>query len=213
MVNSGVPDILILFYADTLDVSKVLPFRYIAAAKVCPQFEGMLERMMLRSLEKHDKLYGKTLLLVDVSGSMFGGVTVSKKSDLGRFDAAAALAMLCREVCESVDIYSFSNSAVRIPPRRGFALRDTLETSQGHGSTYLGKALTEVNNGSYDRIIVFTDEQAQDKVPDPGTKGYIINVAAYANGINHKSWTTVTGFSEAIIDYILALESEGTFAS
>jgi hypothetical protein len=210
MVQAGVSEDLIREYAKTVDTSKVLPFRYIAAARMMPQFEDMLEQMMLKGLESHDKLSGKTLLLIDVSGSMFGA-RVSSKSDMDRFDAAAALAMLCREMCETVDIVSFSNDAVLVPPRRGFALRDSIRDSQQHGGTYLGQALYKtLNRKDYDRVIVFTDEQSHDvvKAPLKGTKGYIINVAAYQNGVNHSAWTTVSGFSEAVIDYILALERE-----
>jgi len=209
MVKAGVSDQLIREYANRVDVTRVLPFRYISAAKIVPQFEDMLEQMMFKSLETHPKLPGKTLLLVDVSGSMFFG-NVSNTSDLSRFDAAAALAMLCREVCEQVEIYSFSTEIKRVAPRRGFALRDAVLNSQGHGGTYLGAALETLKGTDANRVIVFTDEQTHDPVnaPPKQTKGYIINVAAYENGVNHSRWTTITGFSEAVMDYIQAIESE-----
>lgn len=210
MVQAGVDERLIRAYGSTIDVSKVLPFRYIAAARTVPQFEDMLESMMLRSLSFHEPMPGKTLLLVDVSGSMFGA-PVSRKSDLDRFDAAAALSILCREICEQVDIYSFSGDAVRVAPRRGFALVDALEKSQAHDFTYLQKALTSITGlEKYNRIIVFTDEQSADKVlaPPLNCKGYIINVAAYSKGINNAAWTQISGFSESVLDYIQLLESE-----
>jgi len=208
MRDSGVSDSLIRAYAQTVDVSRVLPFRYIAAARIVPQYEDMLESMMFRSLANHQKIPGKTVLLIDVSGSMFG-TPISQKSDLERFDAAAALAMLCREVCETVEIYSFSNNAVRVAPRRGFALREAISKSQNHGGTQLGQAMQTINaNGSYDRCIVFTDEQSYDRPDAPRGKGYVVNVASYENGVNHAAWTEVNGFSEAVIDYIQALERE-----
>lgn len=204
MVQAGISESEIRSYAQGIDVSKVLPFRYVAAARIMPQFEDMLENMMLRSLEQAPKLPGKTVLLVDVSGSMFG-TKVSAKSDLDRFDAAAALAMLAREICEEVEIYTFSNSVVRVAPRRGFALRDALNQSQPHYGTYLGSALTYINaNTQYDRVIVFTDEATHDRVPDPvkNTNNYILNVASYQNGINNGKYVTITGFSEAVLEYI-----------
>jgi len=208
MRDSGVADSLIRQYARTVDVSKVLPFRYIAAARIVPQYEDMLEEMMFRSLETHQKIPGKTVLVIDVSGSMFG-TKISSKSDLDRFDAAAALAILCREVCEQVEIYSFSGDAVRVAPRRGFALREAISRSQNHGGTYLGQSMRTVNsNGSYDRCIVFTDEQSYDRPEAPKGKGYVVNVAAYENGVNHSAWTEINGFSEAVVDYIQALEQE-----
>jgi hypothetical protein len=208
MRDSGVNTSLIRSYASSVDVTKVLPFRYVAAARIVPEFEDMLESMMFRSLETHDKIPGKTVLVIDVSGSMFGA-TISQKSDLDRFDAAAALAMLCREVCEEVEIYSFSGNAVRVAPRRGFALREAISASQNHGGTKLGQAMQTINaNGSYDRCIVFTDEQSYDRPDAPRGKGYVVNVASYENGVNHNAWTEVNGFSEAVIDYIQALERE-----
>lgn len=206
MVEAGIPEQMIRAYAETVNVEKVLPFRYVAAARIMPQFEDMLEKMMLRSLSSQEKLPGKTVLLVDVSGSMFGP-KVSEKSDLDRFDAAAALAMLCREVCEEVEIYSYSSDAVRVAPRHGFALRDAIHNSQPHGGTHLGTALSTVNRqAKYDRVIVFTDEQSYDRVDAPRGLGYVLNVASYENGINNGAWTTITGFSEAVIDYIRAIE-------
>lgn len=208
MRDSGVNTDLIRSYARSVDVSKVLPFRYVAAARIVPEFEDMLESMMFRSLATHDKIPGKTVLVIDVSGSMFG-TKISSKSDLDRFDAAAALAMLCREVCEEVEIYSFSNNAVRVAPRRGFALREAISSSQHHGGTQLGNAMRTINaNGSYDRCIVFTDEQSYDRPDAPRGKGYVVNVASYENGVNHNAWTEVNGFSEAVVDYIQALERE-----
>ncbi len=209
MVEAGVPESAIRAYGLTVDVSKVLPFRYIAAAKIVPQFEDMLEAMMCVSLQEMPKLPGKTVLLVDVSGSMFGR-KVSWKSDLDRFDAAAALAMLCKEVCENVEIYTFSSGLARVAPRSGFALHEALSNSQEHGATHLGRALRSLQTkGDYDRIMVFTDEQSKDAVGGPKCdKGYMINVAAYENGVTHSAWTTISGFSEAVIDFIRESEDD-----
>lgn len=208
MVQAGVPESDIRAYSFELDVSKVLPFRYIAAARIVPQFEDMLEAMMLRSLANAEKLPGKTVLLVDISPSMFG-TKVSAKSDLDRYDAAAALAVLCREICEEVEIYSFSTEVARVAPRRGMALVEAIKTSQMRNGTLLGKAVRFANSTGYDRLIVITDEESQDTVPAPkGNKAYILNVASYKNGVNHSAWTTITGFSEAVIDYIREAEKE-----
>lgn len=209
MVQSGVDDSLIRSYGASVNVEKVLPFRFIAAARIVPQFEDMLEQMMFKALEKHEKLPGKTVLVIDVSGSMFG-TKVSAKSDLDRFDAAAALAVLCREICEQVEIFSFSYDAVRVAPRRGFALVDAIRNSQNHGGTSLGQSLRTIYKsvGRHDRCIVFTDEGTYDRVEAPKCKNaYVLNVAAYENGINHQDWMTISGFSEAVIDYIQMFEN------
>ena len=210
MSQAGVDESLVRSYAKSVNTDRILPFRFIAAARMMPQFEDMLEDMMLRSLESHEKLPGKTVLLIDVSDSMFGA-WVSAKSDLDRFDAAAALAVLAREICEEVEIYSFSYNAIRVAPRRGFALVEAIRDSQSHGGTQLGQAMFAINrqHAGYDRVIVFTDEQSSDRVPAPKGKGYVINVASYQNGINSGAYTTITGMSEAIIDFIQMSEKTG----
>lgn len=211
MVQAGIDESMIRAYAKDLDASRVLPFRYIAAARIVPQFEDMLEDMMLRSLAACEKLPGKTKLYLDVSSSTFG-VPVSAKSDLTRQDAILALGMLCREICEEVEIYSFSGHALRIPARRGFALADAIKNSQHCTGTSLSASLNQFADSKSDRIIVITDEQSHDRVRGPkaygGDKGYILNVGTYQNGINSGEWETITGFSEASIDYIQALEKE-----
>ena len=209
MTQSGVSETLIRQYSTQVDVSRVLPFRFIAAARIVPQFEDMLENMMFRALADVPKIKGKTVLVIDVSGSMFG-TNISAKSDLDRFDAAAALAVLCREICEQVEIYSFSHDAVRVAPRRGFALVEAISKSQNHGGTQLGHAMRTIDSQtSYDRVIVFTDEQSYDRPQSPRGKGYLVNVASYQHGVNHSAWNEINGFSEAIVDYIQAFEAEG----
>ena len=209
MTEAGISESVIRAYAKNLDVSKVLPFRYIAAARIVPQLESMLEEMMLRSLESHEKLPGKTRLLVDVSSSMYSA-TVSAKSDLTRQDASLALAILCREICEEVEIYSFSGRALRIADRRGFALADAIKNSQPCTGTKLGLCLRSSAHSKVDRVIVFTDEQSFDTPLAPSSygadKGYVVNVAAYINGINNSSWLCIDGFSEAVLDYLVAVE-------
>ena len=206
MTQAGVAESLIREYGAVVDVSKVLPFRFIAAARIVPQFEDMLEQMMFRALADQPKLPGKTVLVIDVSGSMFGA-RISQKSDLDRFDAAAALAILCREICEQVEIYSFSHDVVRVAPRRGFALVEAISKSQNHGGTELGQSMHTINAQTrYDRVIVFTDEQSYDRPQSPRGRGYLVNVASYQHGVNHSAWNEINGFSEAIIDYIQAFE-------
>lgn len=201
MESVNVDENIIFSALEKMKVERVLPFRFISASKYAPQWESHLEKAMLKCLEGRSKLDGKTVLLIDVSGSM--DAAISAKSDLMRFDAANGLAILARELCESVAVYSFSSNLVRVPDRRGFALRDAISNSQSHSSTYLGQAVATINEKeTYDRIIVLTDEQSHDAVPNAKAKGYLINVAANKNGIGYGAWTHIDGWSEAVFDYI-----------
>ncbi len=184
---------------------RVLPFRFLAAARYAPQWEEALEQAMLKCVAGQEKLPGNTIVLVDVSGSMTA--PLSHRSEMQRTDAAYGLAVLLREIGEKAAVFSFSNSLVEVPARRGFALRDAIDASQNHGATYLGKAVDGLNREErYDRLIVITDEQAHDTVPTPNGKGYVINVASNKNGVGYGKWTHIDGWSESVVEYIRTLE-------
>jgi len=203
--ESGVDEALVLSALEKMNAQRVLPFRFLAAARYAPQWEPALESAMLKCVAAQEKLAGKTVLLVDVSGSMIA--PLSRRSEMLRTDAAYGLAVLLREISERVAVYSFSDNLVEVPARRGFALRDAIDASQRHNGTYLGKAVEQLNQKQrYDRLIVVSDEQAHDTVPNPQGKGYVINVASYKNGVGYGKWTHIDGWSESVVEYIRTLE-------
>ncbi len=205
MKEAGVSEDLIVGYASAVDIKRVLPFRFIAAARAVPAYEHILEPMMLRACEGREKLPGKTAVLLDVSGSM--DAPISAKSDIQRIDAACGVAILLRELCEAVEVFTFSNAVAQVAPRRGFALRDAIVTSQPHSSTQMGAAVALLNGErQFDRLIVLTDEQSADRIPAPQAKGYVINVASGKNGVGYGPWMHVDGWSESVIDYVIELE-------
>ncbi len=208
MHTAGVADEMVLAALAAMKTDRVLPFRFLAAARNAIQWEPALEAAMFRSLEgRSARLSGHTVLLVDVSGSMVS--PISARSEMNRTDAAYGLAILLREIAEKVTIYTFSTEAKRVPSRRGMALRDALDQSQAHGGTNLGASLKQVErelHEKFDRLIVITDEQSHDSVPAPHGKGYVINVASARNGVGYGAWNHIDGWSEAVIDYIVELE-------
>jgi 60 kDa SS-A/Ro ribonucleoprotein len=204
---AGVDEPLVERALYAMNVARVLPFRFLAAARHAPQWEEALEAAMFRALRDAAPMPGRTVLLVDVSGSMVA--PLSRRSEMLRTDAAYGLAVLLREVCEKVSIFTFSDRTVLIPPRRGFALRDAMAGSQPNHGTYLGRALDEVARiePCAERVIVLTDEQSHDRIGAPLGRGYIINVASARNGVGYGPWTHLDGFSEAIVEYIRELET------
>lgn len=206
MLDAGV-DMNIVYKAllDGAKKSKALPFRYLAAARAVPQWEPVIDAAMHESMAGMVRMTGTTIVLVDVSGSMSD--PLSSKSDLRRLDAAAGLAVLLRGICDGVRVFTFSERLVEIAPRSGMALVDAITSSQPHRGTYLGAAVKSINELEHDRLIVITDEQSHDYVPAPAGRGYMINVAAYQNGIGHDQWLKISGFSEAVVSYIQAVEA------
>lgn len=206
MKQAGVDPKLMALNILAMDTARILPFRFIAAARFAPELEPELETAMFKSIKDDEaELEGTTLILVDVSGSM--DQPLSAKSDMRRIDAACGVAMVLREMAEKVIVHTFSTTCVQVPSRRGFALRDAIVASQPHSSTHLGAALHAITD-AYDRIVVITDEQSADDVPAPKGKGYVINVASAKNGIGYGPWTHIDGFSEGVVRYLIAYEAD-----
>lgn len=183
---------------------RVLPFRYVAAARACPRMEPALDQALSEAVLSMPILSGRTIVLVDVSGSMDD--RLSARSDMRRVDAAAALASM---IHGERRVFTFSNSLVEVPPRVGMAGVDAIIQSQPHAGTRLGEAVAAVNKISHDRLIVVTDEQSVSRVPDPVAKrAYMINVASYRNGVGYGKWTHIDGFSEAVFRFIHEIEND-----
>lgn len=227
MLESGVPlPVIAEGLQRAVGSSKfgVLPFQFVAAARVVPALEPAIEKAMLGGIRRFvsesgddftvSLLNGHTVLLVDVSGSMQD--KLSAKSTLNRSDAAGAMAILLREVCNEVSVFDYNTTVREVPARSGFALRDAIRRPSN--GTYTGASakavLDEVTRRlgrAPERIIVITDEQtdrfggALPALPKE-TRGYVMNVAPYQNGIAWGSWTTISGFSENLVKFIMSVE-------
>lgn len=225
MTEAGVDRDLITAYAKTVNTERVLPFRFITAARENKPLEDILEPLMLRAAGERPKLLGKTVVVIDTSGSM--GASISTKSTVSRLKTAAALAILLREQCDDVRFYATAGSdggrthaTMAIAPRRGFALADEFETSKlypkiGGGGIFLKQMCDWVadKEKTAERLIVLTDEQDVDNKANPkeanafGVKNYIINVASHKNGVGYGKWHHIDGWSESVLDYIQYFET------
>lgn len=225
MEEAGVDRNLIRAKLNTLKDSRLLPINYIAAAQAVPRFEAEIEQAMFRGLAGYPRLSGRTLLIVDVSGSM--GASISEKSDLSRLDVAAAVTALTREICDDATIYVTAgvdhlrkHDTMLAPPRRGFALADFIKNraqdNVGYGGIFTRQALEYCRGneqGDFDRIIVFSDSQDCDyphlTMPAPfGRHNYIVNVSANTRGIAYRGvWDVeISGWSPEFLRYIAAVE-------
>lgn len=226
MIEAKVPKMNIADAIAAMKVERVLPFRFVTASRYAPDFEDNLEKAMLRCLEQQPKLPGKTVLIVDVSGSMFGYGNISAKSEITRVDAACALAMLIREISEEAVVYATAGNdytrihkTQKVPARRGFALLDVIQKDMkeklGGGGIFLKQCMDYVyeEEKTADRVIVFTDEQDCDKKCNPATanafgkENYLINISVEKNGIGYGKWVHIDGFSEAVVDFIGCYEN------
>lgn len=208
ILESGVSTDIVKTRIASINQKKLLPIDFIRAGQNNPSVESEVEDKLLNFYDT-PALKGKTALLIDVSGSMYGNSYCGDRNERQKY--ANALAMIGREACEDVYIYSFSNDVKVVPNRHGFALAEAINTSQDHRGTYMWKALNEVNSKGYDRIIVVTDEQTQDSYSKSVLNGnvYIVNIASYQRGVGYnQNITHINGTSDRVFNYIEALENE-----
>lgn len=191
--------------------SKALPFRFLAAARHAPTYAQAISDAMLTAVQGWS-LPGKTIIVVDVSPSM--DWPLAGRSQMSRMDAAGALAVLLREVCRDVDIYTFSGGVTRIQAWRGLPLVEGIVNSQERNGTYLRRALEAIRayerNAEADRVLVLTDEQSHDGIASAwAPRSYVFNLATYEPALKVDSgWRRVNGFSERLVDW-MALEEYG----
>ena len=145
---------------DEVAKSKQLPFRFWSAYKETEhsnQFSLAIERAFDASLVNVPALSGRTLILVDMSGSMWG--RMSAKSDLMRHDSAALFGAALAKRADEADLVRFGSGSEAIKFTKSTSvlkLKDKL--TKDLGGTDLGRALTKHYKG-HDRVIILTDEQ------------------------------------------------------
>lgn len=217
---------------ERLKSSMLMPLDFLKAERMNPEFSRQIEDAMINSYTNLPKLKGRTLFIVDVSGSM--GARMSSKSDFTRFDAACAMAMLASNQCEDYELvctagndYSRVGAHEHIQyPRKGFGIYNQIKGTGvriGYGGIFTRQCLEwcreQFKDKEFDRIIVFSDSQDCDhpnkRIPKPfGTYNYICDVSANTKGVNYKGvWTAeISGFSEHFLTYIAAMEGiQNTF--
>ncbi|MBF6166738.1 TROVE domain-containing protein [Streptomyces gardneri] len=156
--------------------SRQLPMRFLSAYRAAPSLRWghALEQALGHSLAAVPALSGRTLVLVDTSGSMQAGF--AKDGSLARWDAAALFALALARRCARADVVSYSSGGTwqgrtqpgsRVFPQRRAepvlgAVRRWREEGYflGWGTDTAG-AVREHYAG-HDRVVILTDEQAHD---------------------------------------------------
>ncbi|WP_377273945.1 TROVE domain-containing protein [Peterkaempfera sp. SMS 1(5)a] len=139
--------------------SRQFPFRYLAAYKHAPSLRWghALETALGHSLANVPALPGRTLVLVDRSGSMFGGI--SQQTQLNRADSAAIFGAAVAKRAQSVDLVEFGTSSRPVSLRGGESVLRVLERFGNLGGTNTTEAVRRHYRG-HDRVLIVTDEQA-----------------------------------------------------
>lgn len=202
---------------DQVAKSRQLPMRFWSAYRNVPsnRWAQPLEVALDHCLRSVPEFPGRTLILIDTSGSMNN--RMSGKSELKRWDAAAIFGLAVAARCEDATVVSFSDTNKVFPKVKGESLLKGIDRFMrgfciGSGtSTHL--AVTRHYSG-HDRLIVLTDEQADanhagvfSSVP-PNKMVITFNLAGYsrAHAASGPYRVTIGGLSDAAFHLLPALE-------
>jgi hypothetical protein len=197
--------------------SRQFPFRYLAAYQHAPSLRWSypLEQALGHSLANVPALPGRTLVLVDRSGSMFYS-QLSDRSELTRADAAAVFGTALALRAADADLVEFGTSSKEVPLREGESVLKVLGRFGDLGGTDTTGAVRR-HYRKHDRVLIVTDEQyafshhgdPTEQVP-ADVPVYTWNLAGYRAGhgpSGRANRHTFGGLSDAAFRMIPLLEA------
>ncbi|WP_330291886.1 TROVE domain-containing protein [Streptomyces sp. NBC_00576] len=199
--------------------SRQFPFRYLAAYRHAPSLRWSypLEQALGHSLANVPALGGRTLVLVDRSGSMFYS-RLSERSELNRADAAAIFGTALALRAAEADLVEFGTASNSVAFRKGESVLKILDRFGDLGGTDTTGAVRRYYR-KHDRVVIVTDEQyahsrhggPTEQIP-ADVPVYTWNLAGYRAG-HGPSGTgnrhTFGGLSDAAFRMIPLLEGVG----
>jgi hypothetical protein len=165
--EAGVPDDVAAQVAEKLTSpeviarSRMFPFRFLAAHRAAPSLRWAypLEQALSLSLANVPMLPGRTLILVDRSGSMFDGV--SAKSGLNRADTAALFGIALAVRSEHADLAEFGTTSGLIKFSGAESVLKVIGRFSNRGGTNTADAVRHnLRPKFHSRVVILTDEQA-----------------------------------------------------
>lgn len=156
-----------LMDADEIVKSRMFPFRWWQAYNAVngDVFKSALERAFTHSMSNVPKLSGRSLVLVDTSASMEGGL-FSARSNMTPVQAAAVFGVaLTTANPGNVDLYGFASGEFRHEVKRGASALQEVERfvdrvgEVGHGTDIHGAVRRRFQTGNHDRVFIISDMQ------------------------------------------------------
>ena len=234
IINAG-PDNIDKVYEklsnkDEVLKSKQLPFRFLSAYKNLPsgstsKVRDILEDACEYSIENLPKLPGKTVIAIDVSGSM--NCRISNKSDTTCGEIAVLIGLMASKLCEEYIVYLFENNLklMNVSHRSGI-LQTACDYNIFGGGTNLTLPLRRmINDGIYaDRLIMLSDNEINSswrgfaETCQPLADGYRrkVNPDLWVHAIDLQGYGTqqfigdktniIAGWSERVLEFITLAE-------
>ena len=164
--------------------SRQLPMRFLSAFRAAPSLRWAypLGKALEHSLTNVPALPGRTLILVDRSGSMFYGT--SARTELTYADAAGVFGAALALRAQFPLLVEFGNGSQVIHTERGESPLQVVGRMGNLGGTQTAEALQR-HFADHDRVVIVTDEQAFDdpaRVLPSTVPVYTWNLAGYKGG-------------------------------
>lgn len=159
-VSDAVLDQVSARLADRDEVSRarLMPMQFLSAYRNAPmRFQWPLERGMAHTLERVPALPGRSLVLVDCSGSM--GAPLSQRGTLTRRDAATIFGSALALRGEDVTLVGFGTDSTQVRFAKTDSILPLSQRFSNMGMTRTAHAVARHFDG-HDRVINLTDEQA-----------------------------------------------------
>jgi hypothetical protein len=170
--EAGVPDESIQFalekIADPVQVAKSrqFPFRFYSAHRAAPsqRWGHALDKALTLSMSNLPEFKGRTLILVDTSGSM-QGTNYSENSQVRHVDNAALFGIALALRNPGADLRGFASGEFDHKVTKGGSVLREMEKftrrigEVGHGTDIQGAVRRSLAKAKYDRIVILTDMQ------------------------------------------------------
>lgn len=208
--------------------SKVLPFRYLTALNAVQDTDGSrdvvraLSRALDIAVDNVPKLDGSTVVVIDSSGSMGGGLS-AKSQATHRMVASLLGAVFAKR--NDADIMLFADDAISLPYNPDDSTLTIANAAAsgnpiGHGTNF--PSIFERMKSSYDRVIILSDMQGwighyspakhfRDYCERTGASPQVhsIDLAGYGTlQFPERHVMALAGFSERIFDLMAMVERE-----
>jgi hypothetical protein len=203
--------------AEDVRAAKVLPLRFLTAWRntTSMRWGPALEAGLELAVANVPSLPGRTLVLVDVSGSMQDYVTAGGRGrpdgvSPQRWEVAGAFATALAKRAESADVVLFAHHPVAEmqvgPAESVLRIVEAIKPFVGGGTDTLG-SLAAAWDG-HDRAVVLTDEQTMTQARQTPCPTVTFNLAGYSAGhlANEGRNLTVGGLSDACFGLLGWLE-------
>lgn len=204
---------------DEVARSMQFPLRFLSAYKFTEGFRyaHALDTALDLSVRNIPKVEGRTLILIDVSGSMTG--TLSEKSTVARWEAGALFGVAQYLKSANADIVAYATRSQAVPMTPGTSVlrgiekvADVVHNGRLEHGTNTFQAL-EAHYAGHDRLFIFSDMQSTYHFVNEAAVAklktiYNFNLGGYAQA--HMDLTNgryeLGGFSDATFRLISLLE-------